>query len=322
VPEVRGAALASYLPGVRSDAERSRVEVEGDVYDRPEDAPLAHVAFVSPGFFDAMGTELVAGRELSWHDGVEEPAAALVNEAFARRWLPSGALGVRIRVGQGSGGAPDAWATVVGIVPAVGMATGDGDDGSGVYLPVAAGAQRSPALIVRALPGTDPVSTLPAVQAAMRRLDPDRPLFDVGSLEQKIATSRAAEAVFAVLFVAFGAAGLVLAVVGLYGLLAFTVGQRSRELGVRLALGAPRWRILWLALRGGALHLLAGIVAGSLLAAATSPLMAAAIRGADPLDPAVYVTVAMVLAGTGALAALAPARRALSVDLVTSLRSE
>ncbi|MCI0434003.1 MAG: transposase zinc-binding domain-containing protein [Gemmatimonadetes bacterium] len=185
----------------------------------------------------------------------------------------------------------------------------------------AGGAQLGAVSFVRA-GGTDPLSLLPEVRAALGRLDSGLPLYEVDTLDELVMRTRVSEGGFAVLFVAFGVVGLVLAAVGLYGLLSFTVGQRTRELGVRSALGAGPGRIVWLPLRGGAFQLGGGLLVGVLLAAASAPLLGEALMDADPRDPLVYGAVVAVLSTAGLLAALSPARRAVGMDVARSLRSD
>ena len=327
MPGVSGAALSSYLPGVGSPTERRSIAVQGEVYSRAVDQAQAQVLFVSPDFFETTGSPLLSGRGPTWRDGGENPLAAVVNEAFVRRWMQGrNPLGALIRVTEDtaieSAAHKAPWARVVGVSSGVGVGFGEDGDGSAIYLPLAAEPQRAPFILLRASRGRDPDTLAADAQAAVQLVNAELPLFEVGALEDQIGTARAAEAVFAVLFLIFGAAGLVLAAVGLYGLLAFTVGQRTRELGVRVALGAGPARVVWQALRSGALQLGGGLLAGSILAAAAAPVLGEALRGTDPRDPLIYGSVAAVLALSGVLAAVVPVYRVLKVDVVTSLRSD
>lgn len=284
-PGVGRVALASHLPGVFSPYRQ--FELEGGRYERPEDRPRTHVVFVSPGSFAALGSRVLRGRDLTWRDGREEPPAVVVNEAFVGRWLAGrDPIGARLRLTP-----EDPWATIVGVVPALGLDVGRDVDASGIYLPFTAATQRRMAFLARAAGGTDPLSLVAEARAAVGRLDPELPLYEVATLAEHVRRTRVAEAGFAVLFLSFGVVGVLLAAVGLYGLLAFTVRRRTRELGVRVALGAPPGRVAWLAVRGGALQLGGGLLAGALLAALVSPFLGEALLGTHPRDPLVYASV-------------------------------
>jgi predicted permease len=322
---VEAAALTSHLPGTLFFGAPVRVEVEGRPVDRPEDRPRIRAVRASPALATTLASALQRGRDLSWRDRAGEPAAVLVNEAFVREHLGDREpVGTRIRLDGGSGetGAGAEWVTVVGVVPGLGVDVGAASGGAAVYRPISTDPLRTVALLVRASPGTDPLSLLPAVRDAVADLDPDLALWDVDTLAGHIRSDRAVESVFAWLFLVFGLAGLLLAGVGLYGLLAFTVRRRTRELGVRMALGAAPGQVVGRAVGGGLVRVLVGIALGLAGAAAVAPLLGPALLGADPRDPLVYGIVAATLVLTGAFAAWNPARRALSTDVGEVLRLE
>ena len=283
-----------------------------------------HVVHVSPGFVDALGVAPVRGRDLSWLDGGEGDIAALVNEPFVReRMRDVEPIGARIRVGARAVDAePGAWATVVGVVPSLGLDNGRDFDDTGIYLPITLAPPRSAHLLLRAGPGTGPEALAPVARGVAARLDPDLALTGTGSLDEAIAATRDMESLFATLFGFFGLSGLVLAGVGLYALMAFTVGRRVRELGVRSALGAGPRALMWTAVRGGAAQIGAGLVIGVGLAAVIAPALGTLFMGYDPRDPAAYWAVASTLLATGLAAILGPARRASSVDVAEVLRAE
>ena len=320
-PGVLEAALTSHLPGVF--AMPRRVEIEGHAYERPEDRPTSHRVVVSPTFLDALESRLIAGRPLTWEDGRTDPPAAWVNEAFARTHLAGrDPIGARVRMVSGGAAEDEPWLTVVGVVPSLGVDVGRDVDGTAVYLPLSGSAARSMTVVLRATHGTDPLALLTDVRASVAALDPDVALYGIDTLAGHVATTRAAEAIFAGLFLVFGAVGLLLAVVGLYGVLAFTVRRRVRELGVRVALGAGPVRVLRSALGGGLVRLASGLVVGLGLAALVAPLLGEALLGADPRDPWVYGAIGGLLALAGLAASLSPARRALGVDVMETLRAE
>jgi ABC-type antimicrobial peptide transport system permease subunit len=153
-------------------------------------------------------------------------------------------------------------------------------------------------------------------------LDPDVPLYQEGRLDVTLAHASAGEKVFGGLFTFFGISALILAVVGLVGVLGFSVTRRTRELGIRMALGSRSGSILWLVLRGGLIQLTSGLTIGLLIAAAAAPQFGGALFEQQPHDPVVYAGIALVLIVAGALAAIVPARRALAISPMTALRSE
>jgi predicted permease len=318
--DVAVAAVSSHLPAVY--APMAPVEIEGDVYDRPEDRPTTHVVHVTPGFLDALGVGPVRGRDLAWADGAGEPAAALVNEPFVRRHVRGDPLGQRVRVADREGADAGEWVRVVGVVPSLALDNGFDFDDTGVYLPIAHQPPRSAHLLLRPTRGATARTLALVARAAGARLDADLALADVGSLHDRIAGTQDMERLFATLFGLFGLSGLALAGVGLYGLLAFTVGQRVRELGVRSALGARPRALVWTAVRGSTLQIGIGLVIGLGLAAGVAPHLGTFFLGYDARDPVAYVAVAATLLTTGWLAALAPARRASSLDVAEVLRAE
>jgi predicted permease len=321
-PEVAVAAVSSHLPAIFSP--RALVELEGVVYERPEDRPTTHVVHVTPGFLDALGVAPVRGRDLTWTDGADEGAVALVNEPFVRRHMRGAdPLGGRVRVGGRAVEAePGDWATIVGVVPSLALDNGLDFDDTGIYLTVVDQPPRSANLLLRPTPGTAARTLASVARAVAAGVDGDVALTDVGSLRERVAATQDMERLFARMFGLFGLVGLALAGVGLYGLMAFTVGRRVRELGVRSALGARPGALVWTAVRGSTLQIGVGLVIGLGLSASLAPLLGSFFLGYDPRDPVAYGAVAVTLLLTGWMAALAPARRASSLDVAEVLRAE
>jgi putative ABC transport system permease protein len=243
----------------------------------------------------------------------------IVNRSLAARaWPNESPLGRRIRLGKDETGV---WRTVVGVVPDLRM---NGFDTSsrpdGLYLPIS---QESPAsLKVVARTSGDPLALSPAVRGAVAALDRDLPLDAVASLETVAAKNASAYSLFGALFSVFGLAALILASVGIYGVIAFSVQQRTREMGIRMALGAQRGQVMGLLLRQGARQLALGLGAGLLLAAGIAVLLGGTLFQVKGGDPAVFLGVMLVLSAVALLACFVPALRATRVDPQAAIRHE
>lgn len=315
---VEAAALAGFLPGVFSV--RRPVGVEG-LPDSGADL-TTHVVPVSPGFFDALGVRLVRGRDLDWRDGGEEPPAVVVNEAFVRRYLGGGdALGRRVTL------LPPAVedtvvATIVGVAPPLGVVDPGEGWGDAVYVPPAVSPTRGAFIVLRARAGHGALALLPEARRALAALDPDRPLYEPATLAEHQRSRRMTPWFFTGLFTTFGLAALLMATAGLYVVIAFSVGRRRREVGVRVALGAGPGRVVWTVGRGAAFQLGLGVTLGLGLALAAAPVLGEALQGADPRDPVIYVLTALVVIATGLAASGVPAARALRVPPAEALRVE
>jgi predicted permease len=315
-PGVTSVALASHLPG--NSAASAPVEIGGVRYDKRELVPRSRVIAVSPSFFATFGAPLLQGRAFARGDRAGTPLVAIVNRAFADRFFGGNAMGRQIRLKENGG-----WATIVGIAPPLGTVAGTGDQYTGtdaVYVPLDQSDWANVAIAARTTgDATALVSTLRDVVA---ELDPDVPLYQEGRLDVTLARASVGEKVFGGLFTFFGVSALILAIVGLVGVLAFSVGRRTRELGIRMALGGRPASILWLVLRGGLIQLLTGLAIGLALAAVAAPQFGDALFQQQPHDPTVYGVIGLVLIAAGALAAVVPARRALRVSPMTALRAE
>jgi putative ABC transport system permease protein len=316
--------------------------VEGQTPAEQSANPTANHQRVSPGYFQTLGIPLLAGRDFSWWDGPEAPPVAIVNRATAERFWPGAdPLGKRLRWGK-----PDAprspWLTVVGVVGDARYREIEGVRPD-LYVPFLQDPHWAMDLVLRAAgpgapgpsaPGTtgdfsrpgDPALLVPAVRAALAEIDPDQPLARVTTLEQAVADATARPRLRTLLLGLFAVLALLLAAVGLYGLMALAVTERRRELGVRLALGAGAWDLLRLVLGRGLALTAAGLGVG-LAAALSAAALAGDILGGllyqvSPTDLWTFATVPLVLAAAGLAASLAPALRAADSDPLTVLREE
>ena len=275
---------------------------------------------VTPDFFTALGVRVLSGRSFTVADRDSAPAVVMVNQSMARRFWPNtSAVGKRVRLGDEKG--PEA--TVVGVVDDVRyrdlttpLATTEPD----VYFPMAQRPSGGFAIALRSSAPSEVVMS--AVRREVASIDPSIALFGMQSLEslvdQQTASSRFASSVLTV----FGIAALVLTVVGLYGVLAFIVSMRRREIGIRLALGATNNRVLGSVIGQGLRLVGIGLVIGLFVAAGVTRWIAAQLYGVSAYDPFVFVAVPLVLMGVAAAASALPARRAARVDPQIALRSE
>lgn len=319
---VRASGLGTSLPGL--GAPRTRFAVAGKSYGEDRDLPFAREVTVSPGFLEAFEVRPVAGRLFGPQDRRDSQPVALVNRPFAERHFPGeDPIGRRIRLGTALDGEEPAqpWRTIVGVVPDTYMGgADDNDDPEGIYVPLSQSDARF--VSIAAATEGDPMALTPAVREAVASLDPYLPIYWVRTMQEAIDRMMWFVDVFGVIFAIFGLAGLFLATVGLYGVMAFSVQRRTREVGVRMALGAGGSRILGLVLRQGATQLALGTFLGLGLALGLARGIQLILFRVEPWDPGIFATIAAVLILTGLTAALVPARRAVAVDPVAALRQE
>ncbi len=316
-PEITRASLSDVLPGLGGG--RSPFALEGAAYSTDQDYPTARTIRTSVGYFETFGVRPLQGRTFEPTDVREGLPVALVNEGFVRRFLPEEeVVGRRIRMGRSESEEP--WLTIVGVVPDLFM-QGVGNDpaeGQGVYLPLAQSDARFVSIAVRG-PG-DPAALAPIVRDEVVRHSPDTPIYWPRTLAETLRQNQWAVDVFGGLFAVFGLGALFLAALGLYGVMAFSVRQRTHEVGIRMALGAGGGSVLGLVLRQGVFQILVGLVVGLGLGAFLSRALREGLTLLEPWDPSVFLGISMVLVLTGLVATLIPAHRATRVDPAEALR--
>jgi len=317
LPGVRGAALVSTLPA--TVARRSVIAIEGQGVTEPEELPITRLATVTAGFFETLDLGAFEGRTFRPADDRQSRAVAVVNRAFARRFFP-GESPVGRRVLPGGSGPGRAWRTILGVVPDLYLAGPGATQEPGVYIPLSQG----DAFLVHLVARTqgEPLALAASVRRELQALDRHQPLAFVGSLRQAISRRIWFYDVFGGFFVVFGTAALVLAAVGLYGVVAFSVARRTREVGVRMALGALPSEVLRLVVRRGGAQLAAGLALGLGLAVVLARAIGFILVRVDPWDPATLGLTVALLAGVGFTACLIPGGRALRIDPATALRQE
>jgi predicted permease len=291
------------------------IEVEGSP---PSNKRMTtSINYVAPRFFETMGIPLLAGRGPQIRGTASRPKVAIINETFARKYFPDmSPVGRRFRWK----GEKD-WIEVVGIVGNTKFYSIRDEPPSITYLPFL----QSPWMIdmtFEVRTGASTAVVVKEIYSAVRDLDPDLPVVEMRTQEQQIDSSLNTERLFAKLAGLFGALGLTLACVGLYGIMAYNVTLRTGEIGVRMALGATRKGILWLVLKQSFSLVLVGLTAGCLLALATTRLIISALYGVAATNPVTVGASMLLLFLVATLAAWIPARRATKVDPMVALRYE
>jgi putative ABC transport system permease protein len=321
LPGARAAGLVSELPlsGWRM---MHNMIVEGQPEVPAGQEPEVYSHEVSPGWFAAAGTPIVRGRAIGEEDGPGAPLVGVVNEAFVRRFSPGrDPLGLRARWARAESAA---WMTIVGVAADARFEDLGEEQPPTIYTPFLQKQvpwKRWTAIAVRTQAG-DPMALAEPVRRDVHRIDAALPITDVQPMTAVMLESVSDRRFNLILLCAFAGLAFGLAVVGIHGVLAHLVAQRSREVGVRMALGARRIDVLWLMLRQGLPLIGLGIAGGTLAAVAATRLMRSLLYGITPGDPLTFAAAAACLAVVGLLASLIPAQRATRVDPCIALRAE
>ena len=281
----------------------------------------------SPEYFTAMGIRLKEGRFFNSSDGIggrDQDSTIIVNETFARTTWPGAASAVGKRLYQGSGppgeGRPIRWLTVVGVTQDLKHYGLERPVRPGVYLPDPLHPRSANTVVLKT--AGDPSALATAVQAAVREVDPEIPAYDMRTMDERLAWSRSLRAAYSWMLGVFAVMALVLALGGSYGVTSYLVSQRTRELGIRVALGARRGDISRTVLKGSLAVVSIGVVIGIIGAIGAGRLLASLLFGVPPYDALILAIAASALAVTGFLANWLPARRASRVDPMVSLRTD
>jgi len=316
-PGVKAASVATDIPfGDEGMSDSFRVE---GIPSQPGEIRFATINSVNPEFFHTMNIPLRDGRVFSDQDGADAPPVVVISERLARRFWPSeSAVGKRVQSGAESSGKP--WATVVGVVGDIRYKWMDEGNYPVIYFPYRQAPHQSSYIAVRAQ--GDPRAIVPAVRAVIAAVDPDQPIYEIKTLDRVISESVVGLSYVAVMMGVLGLIALVLAAVGVYGVMAYAVAERTHEIGVRLALGAQPREIMRLILSRGVFLLALGLAIGLPISYAFARLLASLIFGVSSTDAGVFFLITIFLAAISLAACYIPAHRAMSVDPIVALRYE
>lgn len=318
VPGVKDASAVLPLP-LSGDSMRTSFEIEGKQIAK-SDLPVTNIRAVGLDYFQTMQIPLLAGREFSAHDDRSSPHVVVINHTMARRFFPNESpIGKHIRPGM-SAGKNDAMSEIVGVVGDVKHRRLWLPDDPESYVPYDQNSVGGMYIVVRS--AGDPMTLLPALRTQVLAMDAELPLYKAQRMEDYVAASVAQRRFTSLLCSIFAGAGLVLAVVGLFGVISYSVAQRTHEIGVRMAVGAAKVDILRLILREGMAVTLVGIGVGLVGAIGLSSVVKSQLFGVQATDPLTFLGVAVGLGIVALLACFLPARRAARVDPMVALRYE
>jgi putative ABC transport system permease protein len=320
VPGVEAATLSDGLPAAGNGS--IPVQIEGKAYPQQNDYPLAREGIVTAGYFDTFQTSLLSGREFTPADAAASQPVAIVNASFARTHFP-GADPVGHQMKRIRPGGKEPWLTIVGVVPDL-LMEGIGNNNAsavGYYIPIA---QSDVANGVRIAVRTrgEPAAVTSLIRSAVASLDRNLAIYEIETMRRIIDRQTWFYRVFGTFFMSFGVCALFLAAAGLYGVMSFAVTQRTREMGVRSALGAQGAQLIALVMRKSVIQLAVGIVIGLGLAVAASGALQPVLYHVNPRDGMVFAGVVATLSIASLIASFLPARRVTRIDPVTALATE
>jgi putative ABC transport system permease protein len=310
----RGSAGAANVTPLCMCNQTTSFQIAGAPPFRAGEGPDVGWRVVTAGYFSALGVPLVAGRRLSDQDDARAPRVVVVNQTLARRYFPDGAVGRRLLMGQDT-----ATTEIVGVVSDMRHDGPARSPGPELYLPLAQSPVSEMTLVVRA---QNPAALLPSMRAAVQAIDHDLPVAGQRTMRAAFNLVLGPLRLSQRLLAALGVIALVLAAVGIYAVVAQLVLERTREIGIRIALGGNRAAVLSLLLQQGVMPAAWGLAAGTAGAVAITQALRSQLFGVRPGDPVTIALVAVVLLGTAILATYAPARRATTVDPMVALRYE
>jgi putative ABC transport system permease protein len=317
IPGVTDVGVGDRLPVIGGERP-GPVTIEGRDVVRPSDRPWATSSSVSPGFIEAARIHVSNGRTFLSMDNAAGARVAIVNEEMARRYWGSSAAALGKHVARG-GAEPHEWLSVVGVVANTAPSDVTLPPGPQLYVPIDQVPTRTVSFLVR---GGTTAGMSSAIRAAMRRIDPTLAIYDANTMDQAFKIYNASDVIVVSMYLAFVAIALALAAAGVYGVISYSVSQRTREFGIRMALGASTSQVRRMVLSEGgrllAVGAVLGLAGGALIGVAARSLL----YGVSPLDPSSYLLTVALLTGVMGLATYIPARRATNVDPNDALRAD
>jgi len=325
VSGIEGAAITTNQP-LNGGAQR-QLAFDGRDVQVGEQPPVVTSVTIGPRYFETLGITILRGRGFDDLDGTAGHDNAIVNQRFVSMHFGSeDPLGRRIKLtpdGPSAPGAPaPAWVTIVGVAPTVRQRIQPGEDlpDPVVYMPLRAQAPAFAILLVRAR--RDPGMLTSLVREEVRAIDPDLPLFGIRTMDEDLASQRWPFRIFGAMFAIFAAIALALSAVGLYAVTAYSVSQRTQEIGVRMALGAQAAQVLWLILRRSIVQMAIGLTLGLAGAIGVGKLLSSVLFQTGGRDPLLLLSIVSLLVIVSTSACLWPARRATRLDPVAALRND
>jgi len=319
-PGVESAGWMSYLP-LQNSTNNNSFAVEGRPEPKPGEQPFALVRSASPSVFPTLRIPLHRGRLFGARDRAGQPEVVLIDELFARRFFPGeDPLGRRLSLGGPDEGKARTWATIIGIVGDIKQRPTNREPEPNLWRPLAQAPGNFLSAVVRVQ--GDPAAFSKAVQDAVLSARPGTPIYFVSPMTKVASDTLWSQRFFGGLFASFAALALFLASLGIYGVMAYTVSQRTREIGVRMALGAQPTTVVRLILHQGLVLVALGLGIGFISSWGAAQALAGLLYGIDPHDPPTFIAVPLLLALVALIACWLPARRATRVDPMIALRAE